>query len=40
MVGKLHRWFAWTAGCIAVTNKEMDEFYQKVRIGTSIEIKL
>lgn len=38
MVGKLHRWFDWTAGCIAVTNKEMDELYQKVRIGTPIEI--
>ena len=38
MVGKLHRWFDWTAGCIAVTNKEMDELYQKVSIGTPIEI--
>jgi lipoprotein-anchoring transpeptidase ErfK/SrfK len=38
MVGKLHHWFDRTAGCIAVTNKEMDELYQNVRIGTPIEI--
>jgi murein L,D-transpeptidase YafK len=29
----------WTAGCIAVTNDEMDEIYRNVRIGTKIVIK-
>ena len=38
-VGKFHRWFDWTLGCIAVTNKEIDELYSAVKIGTRIEIK-
>lgn len=29
----------WTDGCIAVTNKEMDEIWQMVDVGTPIEIK-
>jgi murein L,D-transpeptidase YafK len=29
----------WTAGCIAVTNAEIEEIYKKVRIGTPIVIK-
>ncbi len=29
----------WTAGCIAVTNKEMREIYQSVAIGTPIFIR-
>ncbi len=28
----------WTAGCIAVTNGEMEDIYAMVRDGTSIEI--
>jgi murein L,D-transpeptidase YafK len=31
--------FNWTNGCIAVTNKEMDEIWQMVDVGTPIEIK-
>jgi len=38
-VGKYHRWFDWTLGCIAVTNEEIDELYGAVKIGTPIEIK-
>lgn len=38
-IGKFQRWFNWTAGCIALTNKEMDELYKAVKIGTKIEIK-
>jgi len=38
-IGKFHRWNDWTLGCIAVTNKEMDELYNAVKIGTRIEIK-
>ena len=37
-VGKLHRLFDWTEGCIAVTNKEMEELYEAVPIGTPIQI--
>lgn len=29
----------WTNGCIAVTNKEMDEIWQLVDVGTPIEIQ-
>ncbi len=29
----------WTAGCIAVTNAEVDEIYKNVRVGTPIVIK-
>lgn len=38
-IGHFHRFFDWTLGCIAVTNKEIDELYQNVKIGTPIEIK-
>lgn len=38
-IGKLHRLIDWTAGCIAVTNNEIDELYQTVEIGTKIEIR-
>lgn len=31
--------FNWTNGCIAVSNEEMDEIWQLVRIGTPIEIR-
>jgi len=36
--GKLHRWKDWTAGCIAVTNNEMEELYGAVEDGAVIEI--
>jgi murein L,D-transpeptidase YafK len=38
-IGKFHRWFDWTLGCIAVTDEEVDELYHAVNIGTEIEIK-
>jgi murein L,D-transpeptidase YafK len=38
-VGKYHRWFNWTKGCIAVTNNEIEELYNAVGIGTKIEIR-
>jgi murein L,D-transpeptidase YafK len=38
-IGKFHRWFDWTLGCIAVTNDEIDELYRAVKTGISIEIK-
>lgn len=30
--------FNWTNGCVALTNKEMDEFMSLVKLGTKIEI--
>lgn len=39
IIGKFHRWFDWTLGCIAVTNDEMEELYNAVPTGTKIEIK-
>jgi murein L,D-transpeptidase YafK len=38
-IGKFHRWFDWTLGCIALTDNEIDEMYQAVKIGTPVEIK-
>lgn len=38
-IGKFHRFKDWTAGCIAVTDNEMDEIWQAVDEGTVIEIK-
>lgn len=37
-IGKLHRWSDWTLGCIALTNEEIDELYQSVRLGIPVEI--
>ena len=37
-IGKFHRFFDWTLGCIAVTNKEIEELYKNIPIGTEIEI--
>lgn len=37
-IGRWHRLMDWTAGCMAVTNDEMEELYQAVPVGTPIEI--
>lgn len=34
-----HKWKDWTAGCIAVTNGEIEEIYAAVKDGTPITIK-
>ena len=39
IIGKVHRIFDWTDGCIAVTNSEIEEIWQLVPDGTPIEIK-
>lgn len=31
--------FDWTNGCIAITNREMDEFLTLVKVGTTIRIE-
>lgn len=38
-IGSLHRLVDWTAGCIAVTDAEMDEIWTLVPNGTPIEIQ-
>ena len=38
-VGAAHRDFDWTEGCIAVTNKEIEEIWSVVPVGTPILIK-
>jgi murein L,D-transpeptidase YafK len=37
--GWLIQLFDWTNGCIAVTNQEIDEIWQRVEVGTPIEIR-
>lgn len=37
-IGRFHLINNWTHGCIAVTNKEINEIYEIVNIGTLIEI--
>lgn len=37
-IGKFHRLKDWTAGCIAVTNSEVDELYTAVKQNAVIEI--
>jgi murein L,D-transpeptidase YafK len=38
-IGKLHRFVDWTDGCIAVTNREMEEIWRAVDDRTPIEIR-
>jgi murein L,D-transpeptidase YafK len=38
-VGRLHRIFDWTDGCIAVTDQEIDEIWRSVADGTPIDIE-
>ncbi len=38
-LGAAHRQKDWTAGCIAVTNSEIDEIWKAVPVGTPVEIK-
>jgi murein L,D-transpeptidase YafK len=38
-IGAFHRWTDWTAGCIAVTNFEIEEIWRAVPDGTPIEIQ-
>lgn len=37
--GAAHRDFDWTNGCIAVTNREIEELWRVIRDGTPIQIK-
>ena len=37
--GADHWMYNWTTGCIAVTDREMDEIWDSVDVGTPIEIR-
>jgi murein L,D-transpeptidase YafK len=37
--GKLHIRSNWTAGCIAVTDEEIDELFQQIKVGTPVFIE-
>lgn len=38
-VGFLQRYKDWTAGCVAVTNSEIEEIWPLVPVGTKVEIR-
>ena len=38
-IGRLHLLTDWTAGCVAVTNEDIEEIWRVVPNGTPIEIK-
>jgi murein L,D-transpeptidase YafK len=38
-LGESQQLIDWTDGCIAVTNEEMDEIWERVPIGTEVEIR-
>jgi len=37
--GKLHIKSNWTAGCVAVTDEEIDELFQQIKVGTPVFIE-
>jgi hypothetical protein len=38
-IGAFHRWKDWTAGCIALTDEEIEELWRVTPDGTRIEIR-
>jgi len=38
-IGAFHRWKDWTAGCIGVTDEEIEELWRVTPDGTTIEIR-
>jgi murein L,D-transpeptidase YafK len=38
-IGAFHRWKDWTAGCIALTDEEIEELWRVTPDGTMIEIR-
>lgn len=38
-LGRFHRYVDWTNGCIAVTNREIEEIWRAVPDGTVIELR-
>jgi len=38
-IGKAHRLWDWTKGCVAVTDEEIEEIFRLVPNGTAVEIR-
>jgi murein L,D-transpeptidase YafK len=38
-IGAFHRWKDWTAGCIALTDEEIEELWRVTPDGTTIELR-
>ena len=38
-IGAAHRSMDWTAGCVAVTDEEIDEIWKLAPVGTPVEIR-
>ena len=38
-IGAFHRWHDWTAGCIALTDEEIEELWRVTPDGTPVEIR-
>ena len=38
-LGSFHRWMDWTAGCVALTDREIEEVWRIVPDGTLVEIR-
>lgn len=38
-IGRFHRLYDWTQGCIALTDPEIEELYQAVPVGTPVVIE-
>ena len=38
-IGAFHRWKDWTAGCVALTDEEIEELWRITPDGTPIEIR-
>ena len=38
-IGRFHTLFDWTAGCIAITDQEIDDLYDHTPVGTPIKIE-
>jgi murein L,D-transpeptidase YafK len=38
-IGAFHRWKDWTAGCIALTDEEIEELWRVTPDGTTIDIR-
>jgi murein L,D-transpeptidase YafK len=38
-IGAFHRWEDWTAGCIALTDEEIEELWRVTPDGTPVEIR-
>jgi len=39
LIGSAHRLRDWTAGCVAVTDAEIDEIWTMVPVGTRVDIR-